>query len=163
MSANGGNGEGNGRDFARLAYRLLVEERQAPVRDVAAAMGLSYGALYARLRGRVPFRPEEVRTMVTMVPDPRLVEHLLAGTPFACIPRVPAAVLAADDGVREALAESLRDALEVLDDIRDGSVADAEGIGRRLLEAERALAHLRRTLPRRLAESRADAPDRRQA
>ena len=138
-----------------------MEERQASVREVAAAMGLSYGALYARLRGRVCFRPEEVRMLVTMVPDPRLVEHMLAGTAFAFIPRVPGAALAADDEVRAALADSLREALEVLDDIRDGTVEDADGIGRRLLEAERALAHLRRTLPRRLAASSAvedDAP-----
>ena len=140
--------------FARIAYRLLVEERQAGVREVAEALGLSYSAFYARLRGRVPFRPEEARALIALLPDPRLVDYLLVGTPFVAAPRARVSAVPARDGLRDELVGALRRTAGLLEELGERREGQGPEVGRRLLEAERTLASLRRRLAREVASVR---------
>lgn len=74
-------------EFARLIHQLLVIEKQRPVARIAQALGMSYPTFYARVCGRVPFRPEEITALLREIPDARLVDLLLSGTHFIGVRR----------------------------------------------------------------------------
>lgn len=69
-------------DFAALLRRVLFRERDTNLQDLAAALGLSYHNLYARVTGRVAFSPADLRKLFDHYPEPDLADYLLAGTPF---------------------------------------------------------------------------------
>lgn len=76
-----------GRDFANIAYTILVVEKKPALEAAAAAMGMGYAALHSRLVGRTCFSAEEIRGLIRAVPDPRLVSYLLDGTRFVAAER----------------------------------------------------------------------------
>ena len=80
--------QGNGSTFAELAHRILVHERGWSLQEVAEKMGMKYHTLYARLRGRVSFTPEEVRSVLGFVPEARLADFLREGTAFIAVDRM---------------------------------------------------------------------------
>ena len=73
--------------FAARAYQLLITEKLKPAKSVAAALGIKYPALHARLIGRTPFRPDEITALIAETRDVRLVDRLLDGTPFMAVNR----------------------------------------------------------------------------
>jgi hypothetical protein len=75
--------------FAATAHRLIIVEKRVTAEIVADAIGLSYDQLYARLSGRVAFRPSEARALIAAVPARELAFALLAETPFVPADRVP--------------------------------------------------------------------------
>lgn len=110
--SNGGHTTGKC-PFAMLAYQLLVVEKRASIADVAARMGMSYAALHSRLISRARFRPEEIRQLVALVPDPRLVQFFIADSRFVLAERAPAGTPDADS-IRAAVARAMREAADVL-------------------------------------------------
>lgn len=143
--------QGNGGTFAELAHRLLVHERGWSLQEVAERMGMKYHTLYARLRGRVSFTPEEVRSLIAIVPDARLANFLLEDTPFIAVDRTAAQPPGPGDLHRSAT----RSVLEVSDVLRAVEIGladmkidhqDKARIAQELNDAERALAALRARL-----------------
>lgn len=143
--------QGNGASFAELAHRLLVHERGWSLQEVAERMGMKYHTLYARLRGRVSFTPEEIRSLLAIVPDARLANFLLEGTPFIAVDRMAAQPSSPGDLHRSAT----RSVLEVSDVLRAVELGladmkidhqDKVRIAQELNDAERALAALRARL-----------------
>lgn len=131
-------------DFASVLHRLLARERQRPIRDVAAALGLSYPAFYARLSGRVPFSTEEIRRLLQEVPDRRLADVLLADTPFGAYPR---ARLTGGTIGEDTVATSLRAMQEVVAVVQGlASGVEHDMLEIHVNEAERLLAILRHVL-----------------
>ncbi|MBM3479932.1 MAG: hypothetical protein FJX69_12060 [Alphaproteobacteria bacterium] len=156
----GGHGFGDGVAFAALVHRALVRERRRPMRDVAAALGLSYAAFHARVSGRVPFSPAEVSRLLHELPDMRLADCLLRHTRFVAFER-PSPSCAAEAGGALAVAAM---AMEALAGLVAGLAlaAEADGVDpmARLEEVQRAVAALAFVLPqhvdaRRRAASRA--------
>lgn len=76
-----------GRAFAELVYRVLVIEKRWPIEVVARQLGMKYDTLYSRINGRVVFSPDEIRALLRAAPDHRLIDILLAESPFIAINR----------------------------------------------------------------------------
>jgi len=87
--------------FSQVVRGIVIHERRGALRDIAATLGLSYGAFYNRLTGRAEFNPREINVLIKELADPRLVESLLKGTGFR--------------GLRVTAAGSRRPEREVLD------------------------------------------------
>lgn len=146
--------QGNGGTFAELAHRILVHERGWSLQEVAEKMGMKYHTLYARLRGRVSFTPEEVRGLLAIVPDARLANYLLDGTPFIAVDRMLAQGLDAggDADVHRGATRSVLEVSDVLRAVEQGlsdariDHQDRARIVSEINEAERALAALRARL-----------------
>jgi hypothetical protein len=158
--------EGGG--FAAIAHRLLVRERRRPMRDVAAALGLSYAALHARVSGRVPFSPLDINLLLHEIPDLRLVDALLRHTRFVAFEKPHPARGVAGSSALQAATGALRGLADLIEDIAaiaEGRRPAQEGgpdPEARLEEAQRAIAALAFALPQFLAaqrrrDARADA------
>ncbi|WP_316162829.1 phage regulatory CII family protein [Bradyrhizobium sp. SZCCHNRI20481] len=76
-------------EFARLVYQLLVTERTVELDVVANAIGMKYATLHARLNRRVHFRPAEIRALLGIVQDQRLISYFLQNTRFTFAERPP--------------------------------------------------------------------------
>lgn len=152
----GGDGDvrerGDGGAFAAIVHRALVRERRRPMRDVAAALGLSYAAFHARVSGRVAFSPTEVSRLLHELPDMRLVDCLLRHTRFVAFERPSPARADGAGGALQAAAA----AMEALAGLVAGLAGAAEGGGARttgdeplarLEEVQRAIAALAFVLP----------------
>ncbi|MBM3486921.1 MAG: hypothetical protein FJX67_09855 [Alphaproteobacteria bacterium] len=139
--------------FARMAYRVLVEERKYSAKDVATALGMKYATFHARLIGRVPFRPDEIIALLCAVPDVRIVDALLGTTRFVAVPKVEADNKRVRNPILRNVIDAVSETTKVLDMV--GRVQGADRIDdpdlRATLEdhvraAERALAGLRARL-----------------
>jgi hypothetical protein len=141
-----------GSEFAHIAYTLLIVEKVITVEDVAKAIGMTYATLHSRLIGRSPFSADEIRALIQVVADPRLVSYLLDGTGFVAAERLQSGGVTAEKAqmaVQRGATKVVVDAAGILE------LVDASLVGggldhrqRRLLlgditEAERALASLR--------------------
>lgn len=143
--------QASGATFAELAHRILVHERGWSLQEVAEKMGMKYHTLYARLRGRVSFTPEEVRALLTIVPDARLANFLLESTPFIAVDRA-LVDSKSDTDVHRGATKSVLEASDVLRAVEQGLIdqkidhVDRARIVQEINEAERALAALRARL-----------------
>jgi hypothetical protein len=155
--------EGGG--FAAIVHQILVRERRRSMRDVAAALGLSYAALHARVSGRVPFSPTDINLLLHEVPDVRLVDALLRHTRFVAFEKPHPARSGGGGTAIEAASAALRHIAALVEDLaglaegrrppRDGDAAPEA----RLEEVQRAIAALAFTLPQVLAaQRRRDVP-----
>ncbi|GEM_PF-1045390 len=137
--------------FARTAHRILVSEKRRPVQEVAQALDMKYATFYSRIKGRVPFAPEEIRALLREVPDVRLVDALLTGTGFRAVARLVGD--GSGDIVREA-ARAIKEAANALWEVQSAfSADDLSTDGRQravehVAAAERALASVREHLQR---------------
>ena len=61
--------------FSLVAHQVIIVEKRARVPDVARRMGMSSSALYGRLQGRTPFRADEIRRLIEVVDDARLIAY----------------------------------------------------------------------------------------
>ncbi len=137
-----------GKQFADIAYTVLVVEKRHPVAEVAAALGMGYAALHARLINRTCFSADEIRALVAAVPDPRLVGYLLEGSAFVAADRIAHAsglTVEIHRGAARVVigaADVLKSVDEALD---DWTIDHQEGrlILDEIMKAERALASLR--------------------
>ncbi|HET8995513.1 MAG TPA: phage regulatory CII family protein [Acetobacteraceae bacterium] len=138
--------------FSRLAHRILVQEKVARLQGVATALGMSYANLYARVTGRVTFKPAEISRLIRAVPDQRLCEFLLRDSDFVAVRR-PAAGLPGHTDVLHAATTLAEQALAI---IAQTGAALAGGTTRPLAQeqiqhhvaaAEHALCTLRTGLP----------------
>ena len=64
----------SGPSFEHVVHTLLVTEKGGSVADVARAIGLTPGAMYGRLHGRSRFKADEIRRLVQVVDDQRLLQ-----------------------------------------------------------------------------------------
>jgi hypothetical protein len=150
--------EGGG--FAAIAHQILIRERRRPMRDVAAALGLSYAALHARVSGRVPFSPMDINLLLHEMPDVRLVDALLRHTRFVAFEKPHPARSGGGATAIEAATAALRNIAALVEDLAglaegrrppgDGDAAPEA----RLEEAQRAIAALAFALPQVLAAQR---------
>lgn len=155
---------GSSGTFADLAHRILVHERGWSLQEVAEKMGMKYHTLYARLRGRVSFTPEEVRSLLAIVPEARLANFLLEGTPFIAVDRIATQAQGGDGDVH---LSATRTVLETADVLRAVEISlldkkidhqDKLRISAEINEAERALAALRARLAAPARNSEAPSP-----
>jgi hypothetical protein len=77
--------------FSQVVRKIVIYERRGALRELAAELGLSYGALYNRLNGRAEFNPREINMLLRKLADSRLVDCLLADSTFVAIrkPEIP--------------------------------------------------------------------------
>jgi hypothetical protein len=71
--------------FSQIVRKIVIYEHRGALRELAAALGLSYGALYNRLNSRAEFNPREINMLLRELADHRLVDCLLSGTAFVAI------------------------------------------------------------------------------
>lgn len=76
-----------GREFADIAYTVLVVEKKPGVEAVATALGMTYAVLHSRLINRTCFSADEINALMRTVPDVRLVNCLLKETGFIAADR----------------------------------------------------------------------------
>lgn len=146
------DGTERGRAFADLVYAVLVAEKRYAIEAVAAALGLTYHTLYARIRNRIVFSADEVRRLIEAAPDPRFVAYLLRGTPYVAADRVSGTDAAEAEAIHRGATRIVIEATDVLEVVEralgDGRVdhRDALLIRTEIEIAERALASLRMRL-----------------
>lgn len=142
--------------FRQIAYDLLVARKVVSTGDAARAIGMTRHALYARLRGRSKFRPDEARRLIAYVNDPRLLRFYVDGSRFVITarpqPHDPPASVARAAG---AVLHEVTDIMDIVTHaLSDGPSLDH--IEQRLAleevsQAETALANLRAVLERKLS------------
>lgn len=148
--------EERGRAFAGLVHQVIIDERRHPLKRVAAALGLSEPAFYARTSNRVPFSADEIRALIAAAPDPRLVAYLLRGTPYVAAERLESDGGPVEEQIHRGATRIVIEATDVLESVetalRDGRIdhRDALVLRQEIEVAERALASLR-TLVRAVA------------
>ena len=139
--------------FSRLVHKLLVKEKVARLPEVARTLGLSYANFYARVAGRVAFKPDEINRLIQVVRDPRLCEYLLRGSEFVAVRRPAAGEVARHADVLHAATALAQEALTIIVQASDamtgkGSPAESqEEILNHVASAERAVSALRSGLP----------------
>ncbi len=134
--------------FSHLIYQLLVIEKRAPVAEVAATLGLSPSALYGRMQGRARFRVEEVRALIAVLDDQRLLRWFVDDSRFVVArrPRPDAVRRSVIDATSEALhgaVDLMRVVAKALDDGLPLDHRDRAAILTEVVEAETAIANLR--------------------
>ncbi|WP_371810781.1 phage regulatory CII family protein [Ruegeria sp. HKCCD7318] len=132
-------------------HSVLMNTARGQLSEIADAVGLSYDALYARLRNRVVFSPEEVRALITAVPDARIASWVLLNTGYIAAERgaLDQPDLNEQESLRHSvirmLIEASEAAAQVESALRDGYVDHREAIQiqQDIETAERAIATLR--------------------
>jgi hypothetical protein len=100
-------------EFAMLAYQLLVVEKLVSLEDAADKLGLTYATLHGRLTGRTRFRAEEIRKLIRIIPDQRLLQFFADDSNFV-LARKPDGMLDEVSSIRQAVAQSVREAIDVM-------------------------------------------------
>lgn len=85
--------------FSQLVRKIVIHEHRGALRELAEALGLSYGAMYSRVNSRAEFNPREINMLLRELPDHRLVDCLLDGSPFVAIRKPESAVPQSGDDV----------------------------------------------------------------
>ena len=143
--------DGRHSTFAELVHLILVHERGHSLKEVAELLGMKYHTFYARLRGRAAFTPEDVQTLIRVIGDPRVPNHLLTDTSFIAVEQAQAG----GEHVYDLHRGATRSVIEVTDVLRTVERAlannridhiDRINIRKEIDEAERALAALRHRL-----------------
>lgn len=138
-----------GRSFAQIVYQVVITEKVVPLEKAAAALGMGYDALYARINGRTHFTADEIAALIACVPDPRLVGYLLRHSNLVAVERVEGALDDAEQEIMRATHRILIEAADVLEAVdhafKDKRIdhRDAMIIQKEIEVAERALLTLR--------------------
>jgi hypothetical protein len=146
--------------FSRLVRQILLVEKQRPMGDVAAEIGMNYASFYARVIGRVSFHPEEIAALLRAVPDRRLIDWMLCRTGYIAVER-PSAEACGGDALATALKltdHSLAALRALCHAEADSDGAQADILRQHLYEAERAIGALWLRLPYRKFGSEPAAP-----
>ena len=144
------NGD-RGQEFAELVHRIVVIEKRGAADQIAGALGLSYDALYARLRNRVKFSADEIQRLIATVPDFRIAAWILRDTRFIAADRggLDDPELPVTESLRHSVLHMLIEASEAASQVEraldDGRVdhREAAQIAADIEAAERAIATLR--------------------
>jgi hypothetical protein len=99
--------------FAMLAYQLLVVEKLISLEDAAERLGLTYATLHGRLTGRTRFRAEEIRHLIAITPDQRLLQFFADDSGYV-LARKPDGTVDEASSIRQAVAASVREAIDVM-------------------------------------------------
>ncbi|WBO24216.1 phage regulatory CII family protein [Sphingomonas abietis] len=136
-------------EFAMLAYQLLVVEKLVSIEVAAESLGLTYATLHGRLNGRTRFRAGEIRQLIALVPDPRLLQFFADDSGFV-LARRPDGTLDETVSIRLAVAHSVREAIDVMQvvvaSLESGAYLDHRdraAIMKEVKEAEGAMATVR--------------------
>ena len=100
-------------EFAMLAYQLLVVEKLVSLEDAADRLGLTYATLHGRLTSRTRFRADEIRRLITIIPDQRLLQFFTDDSGFV-LARKPDGLIDEASSIRQAVAQSVREAIDVM-------------------------------------------------
>ncbi|HUB15146.1 MAG TPA: hypothetical protein VMB34_24570 [Acetobacteraceae bacterium] len=73
-------GQLNGGGFGELVRRAVLYEKRRPAAELAATLSLPPAGLYARLRGRPGFAPEQIAIPLRELPDDHLTRWLFSGS-----------------------------------------------------------------------------------
>jgi hypothetical protein len=132
-----------------LAYQLLVVEKLVSLEEAAEKLGLTYATLHGRLTSRTRFRAEEIRRLVTIVPDQRLLQFFADDSHFV-LARKPDGLMDEAASIRLAVARSVREAIDVMQvvvaSLESGTFLDHRdraAILKEVKEAEGAIATVR--------------------
>ena len=102
------------RGFGPLVRQILLTEKGISLASLAASLELSAESFYARITGRVPFDPVELRTLFRLHPEPRLADCLLVGTPCVALSPTAGEDSEWEYGPLRAGLESLRTVIKLL-------------------------------------------------
>lgn len=137
--------------FEHVVHTLLVTEKCRPVAEVAQAIGLTPGALYGRLHGRSRFKAEEIRSLIQVLDDQRLLRFFADESLFVVArrPRPDQAAVQVLPATLAAMHEAVDLMNVVMLALKDGPRFDHVDKARMLKEvkdAETAIANLRATV-----------------
>jgi hypothetical protein len=143
-----GQEKARGQEFAELVHHVLFGGNTFSPKAIASAMGISYDTLYARARNEVMLSADEIRALISVAPDVRLVNYLLRGTNFVAADRIGADETD-NELIHRGATRIVIEATDVLEAVEralgDARIdhRDALGIVAEIEAAERALASLR--------------------
>jgi DNA gyrase/topoisomerase IV subunit A len=109
----------NDYEFARLVYQLVIVEKSKNLTEIATALNLNYDAMHSRVNNRVHFKPGEIREILKILPDSRLVMHFLKETPFVIAERADPDPETDSEDVMSLTHRSLFQIVEVLKKVRE--------------------------------------------
>lgn len=145
-----------GAEFAALIHQLLVLGKVRSVEDVARDMGMEYHTLYARIGRDTPFSADEIKALIRVVGDIRILKYFTDDSPYVVVERsIPGEVAEHDDLHKGLVAEAHKTVFEAADILEtiatalaDSKIDHRDGllIRQEVDHCERALAAIRRLL-----------------
>jgi hypothetical protein len=136
-----------------LVYQVLVVDKVETVETVARNMGMSYSAFHSRLNNRTRFSPAEVKRLIELLSDARLLRFFADNTPFVVAERP----VVTEDGasIRHAVVKAARESIDIMEHVVDKLEAvhtldhrDRAAILGEVEEAQGAMASLRLAVER---------------
>ncbi len=79
-----------GLEFSKLVQNIITGTKSWSVKVTADLMSMTVDKLRSRIRlddNRVPFSPEEIRSLIAAMPDVRIVDYFLEDSPFIAAKR----------------------------------------------------------------------------
>ncbi|MFC3690696.1 phage regulatory CII family protein [Chenggangzhangella methanolivorans] len=134
-----------GKDFADIAYTMMVVEKSHSIEAVAAALNMSYAALHARLINRTCFSADEIRGVIAAAPSAKLVSYLLEGTRFVAADRVEGGRDDVPAAIQRSATHVVVNAADILHSI-DEALSDRRIDHREALSILEGIENARRTL-----------------
>ncbi len=104
--------------FSELVHQIIVGGKTYQLKTVAHELGYEYDTLYARLNKRVEFKADEVRKLLGVVPDMRLISYLLEKTDYIAVDSMLVPENADDKGISDGVQELVVQAADVLKAVR---------------------------------------------
>jgi len=104
--------------FSELVHQILVNEDNHSLKNIAHDMGMKYDTFYARLVKRVAFKPSEIRILLGLIPDLRLISYLLEKTDYIAVDSMAVPENADEGDISDGVQELVVQAADVLKAVR---------------------------------------------
>jgi len=134
-----------GQDFAGLVYTMLITNKEYSIEEVARGLGMSYATLHSRLINRTCFSADEIRRLVQVAPNVRLVTYLLEPSRFIAADRVDGQPGSVPENIHRGATQVVVNAAGLLSAI-DEAMADLKIDHREAADILREIEFARRTL-----------------
>ncbi len=148
--------------FEKLVAAILAGKKSRYARrHVARRMGISYDVFASRLNGRTCFSADEIQSLLRYVPEAKIADYLLDGSPFMPVARSVAGktslVRTAQSGINRIVIDvaAIVELFDRADSDQFIDKTEKEAILQQVYAAEKAVAALRNCLEQPSAGARA--------
>ncbi len=104
--------------FSELVHQVIIGEKTYQLKTVAHEFGLDYHTFYGRLNKRVAFKADEIRKLLGIVPDLRLIAYLLEKTDYIAVDSMAVPENADEGDISDGVQQLVLQAADVLKAVR---------------------------------------------
>jgi len=100
--------------FSKLVHQTLSSDNSYNIKEIAHEMAMEYDTFYARIIGRVMFKPEEIKRLLEIVQDIKLISYFLENTNYIAANKIKIPENPESSEVLDGVQELVLDAADVL-------------------------------------------------